>query len=190
LLAGMRKYFKSIVRPVAYSMARAGISGNQITLAGLILSVVFVTLIYLKHPLTALIVMALSSLMDALDGEVARIRGEQGPRGGFLDSTVDRLEDTLFISSLYLLGFPPFLVSILVGLSLTTSYIRAKAESLGLKLEGRGIIERGERLLMVFLVILLRLLNPLVSHWIFLVFLSLSAVTVVQRILISLRKIG
>jgi len=80
------------------------------------------------------------------------------------------------------LGFTSYLVAITVGLSLTISYIRAKAESLGLKMEGRGIIERGERIIFVFIILLLYLIvSKQISLYVFYLFMLLTAITVLQR---------
>ncbi len=112
---------------------------------------------------------------------MARVRGLAGPKGSFLDSSLDRLEDTLFISSLVLLGFQPLLTAILVGVSLSISYLRAKAESLGIKAEGKGLIERGERLILVALILLLFPFVPLISVILFYGLLIASIITLAQR---------
>lgn len=144
MITNLRSASKKVLRPMASALVKAGFTGNQVTALGLVMSLVYLGVIYFtRNPLLGLLTLAISSLLDALDGEVARMRGLAGPKGSFLDSSFDRLEDTLFIGSLVLLGFPPLLTAILVGISLSISYLRAKAESLGIKAEGKGLIERG-----------------------------------------------
>ncbi len=185
MITKLRKESKKLITPVASVLLRVGFTANAMTFLGLTLAVLFLLVMWLtRNVFYGVILLALSSLADALDGEIARLSGRAGPLGSFLDSSLDRLEDTLFISSLVLLGFQSVLVSILVGLSLSISYLRAKAESLGVKAEGRGIIERGERLIFVGVILISSFLNFEVSVVLFYAFFVLSAITVVQRFLL------
>ncbi|BCS91602.1 archaetidylinositol phosphate synthase [Metallosphaera javensis (ex Sakai et al. 2022)] len=182
MITNLRSASKKVLRPIASALVKAGFTGNQVTTMGLALSLVYLGVIYFtRNPLLGLVTLAISSLFDALDGEVARMRGLAGPKGSFLDSSFDRLEDTVFIASLVLLGFPSIFTALLVGISLTISYLRAKAESLGIKAEGKGLIERGERLILVGLILLFLPLVPVVSTVLFYGLLGASLVTLGQR---------
>ncbi|MEM1877646.1 MAG: CDP-alcohol phosphatidyltransferase family protein, partial [Desulfurococcaceae archaeon] len=72
--------------------------------------------------------------MDALDGAVARLTDSVSKRGAFLDSTIDRLSDTIIILALIPLKYPTNIVITLLVSSLMVSYCRARADSLGLNL--------------------------------------------------------
>ncbi|MEZ0248751.1 MAG: CDP-alcohol phosphatidyltransferase family protein [Thermoproteus sp.] len=98
----------------------------------------------------AWIFIALVGVLDVLDGAVARARGTAGRSGALLDSTLDRYTDALIL--LYFYGeAPPLLIySSLIGTFLI-SYVRARAESLGLSMRGVGFMERGERVIYLFL---------------------------------------
>lgn len=96
------------------------------------------------------ILILLSGFMDALDGAVARLTSRVSKFGAFLDSTVDRVEESIILSGIMLGG----LCSIHVGLialigSFLTSYMRARAESIGINLAGVGLGERAERILIL-----------------------------------------
>ncbi|AWR99799.1 archaetidylinositol phosphate synthase [Metallosphaera hakonensis] len=182
MITNLRQASKRVLRPMAIGLAKAGFTGNQVTVMGLVASLIYLVVLYFtRNTLLGFLILAISSLLDALDGEVARVRGLAGPKGSFLDSSLDRLEDTLFISSLVLLGFQPLLTAILVGVSLSISYLRAKAESLGIKAEGKGLIERGERLILVALILLLFPFVPLISVILFYGLLIASIITLAQR---------
>ncbi len=182
LITKLRSQSKRILNPIARSIAKNGISANFLTTLGLALSAVYAIVIFItRNALLGVLVIVMSSFMDALDGEVARVKGEASQFGAFLDSSFDRLEDTLFISPLVFLGFNSFLVATLIGFSLTISYLRAKAELAGLKMEGRGIVERGERIILTALTLLVYFFNHDVSLVLFYVFYVLSLVTVIQR---------
>lgn len=182
LITKIRKQSKRILRPIALALIKINISANTITFMGLILSFLYLAIMYfLKDIIIGLILLALSAFMDAIDGEVARLSNKAGSKGSFLDSSLDRIEDINYISGLFSLGFTPLLVGLLIGVSITISYLRAKAESLGIKMEGRGIIERGERIIFLVILLLLYLLSFTVSYYFFLIFLILSIITVIQR---------
>ena len=88
---------------------------------------------------------------DFLDGRIARITGQTSKAGGFLDSVMDRYTDAaIFFGLAYLFRDSWVVVLCLLALfgSMTTSYVRAKAESMGLKASG-GSMQRPERILYV-----------------------------------------
>jgi len=108
------------------------------------------------RPVEAAILLLVSAALDALDGAVARLRGEAGPRGAYLDSLLDRVADAAYAAGLLLLGLNTFRVYLLAVGSLLVSYARAKYESLtGRSMEGTGVMERGDRVIALALVLLL-----------------------------------
>ncbi|MEM1569743.1 MAG: archaetidylinositol phosphate synthase [Candidatus Bathyarchaeia archaeon] len=133
----------------------------------------------------ASVLVILSGFFDMLDGAVARATGTADRLGSFLDSTMDRFSDSAIIGGLILSGRVPIELGFisLIG-SLLTSYVRAKAESLGLEMSGVGLVERGERILIIALSGFLKAMD--IGIWILAV---LSLVTVVQRILYVYRRL-
>jgi CDP-diacylglycerol--glycerol-3-phosphate 3-phosphatidyltransferase len=94
----------------------------------------------------------LGGVADVLDGRIARARGLEGPRGAFLDSTLDRFAEVgVFVGlAVYYQGSTPALVVVAAGLggSLLVSYTRARGESVGVVCKV-GVMQRAERLLAV-----------------------------------------
>jgi len=182
MLTRIRRQIKRIIEPLAKTLAKFGVGANVITLLGLIFAIIYYFEIMRTNTALGIVFLVISAIMDGIDGEVARVSNTASPLGSFLDSTLDRIEDILYISAFIFLGFTSYLVAITVGLSLTISYIRAKAESLGLKMEGRGMIERGERIIFVFIILLLYLIvSKQISLYVFYLFMLLTAITVIQR---------
>lgn len=136
------------------------------------------------------IILAAGGLLDFCDGSVARVQGTASPRGAFFDSVTDRISDSLVFSGLlwyFLVRDPDLLVAGVVlaayALAAFTSYIRAKAESLGFDCKV-GLLERAERLIILNVgLILTPILVPLL--W---VLAALSAFTVVQRLVHVFRQ--
>lgn len=94
----------------------------------------------------------LGGIADALDGRIARAMGVAGPRGAFLDSTLDRFaEFGAFVGLAVWYAPEPLALTIVVsalGASLIVSYARARGEVEGV-LCNLGVMQRAERLLIL-----------------------------------------
>src|SRR5438093_231442 len=95
------------------------------------------------------------SLLDAVDGALARATGGGTPFGGFLDSTLDRAGEAivyLAIAAYYLRGdaptWPVLAAFIALAGSFMVSYSRARAEGIGVT-ASIGIAPRTERLVLI-----------------------------------------
>jgi CDP-diacylglycerol--glycerol-3-phosphate 3-phosphatidyltransferase len=125
------------IGPLARALAGMGITANAVTVAGGVLSIIGAGLLAAGMPLPALLVLLIGTIADTLDGQIAKASGGGTPLGAFLDSTIDRLADgALFVGAAAAganMGQPLLLWSSLVALvaSFLVSYVRAKAESLG-----------------------------------------------------------
>jgi CDP-diacylglycerol--glycerol-3-phosphate 3-phosphatidyltransferase len=123
--------------PVARRIAALGVSANAVTILGGTLTCVGAALLAANMPLAALAVLAIGTLADTLDGQVAKAAGGGTAFGAFLDSTVDRVSDAaLFMGTVLLAATTGQAALVWWGLvALTTSflvsYVRAKAESMG-----------------------------------------------------------
>lgn len=137
-----------IMRPVEEFCARRRITPNQITWVGFALTLLSALTIATDHLIWGGWLMIWGGCCDFLDGRIARRFNLQSESGAFFDSVLDRYMDsaTLFALAYY---FRDSWVSLLVFLAIlgsaTTPYIRAKAESLGLKSDG-GQMQRPERI--------------------------------------------
>ena len=193
-LFGIRKsvaYY--LTRPAVRLLARTSIKPNAITWFGFLLAVGAAILIILGHLLAAGFLVLISGLFDLLDGALARRANRVTLFGGVLDSTLDRLSEAILllgILGLFLLtGEQPFLfASVTLGWSvllifvtllgsLLVSYIRARAEALGVECDV-GLFTRGERVIVLALGLLLNQL--VIALAIITVF---SFITVGQRLL-------
>ena len=116
------------------------------TLAGLAVTFAGCALVLRGNLWVGVALFVLGALLDALDGAVARAHRIASRKGGFLDSLSDRLSDAA-ITYGYSIFAPAWLVYTAAVAALVYSYARARAEAaICKKLEGVGILERGERL--------------------------------------------
>ncbi len=184
MLTRLRRKLGRILLYIGKFFTLLRIPPNLLTISSLLLMVVGFYLFITYHMILVYIVLIMvSSFLDVADGAVARYSGRVTRFGGFLDSTIDRVNDFILILSLKYMGFNELLVYLLIIVSFLISYSRARAEGLGLKIEGIGIIERGERLLFIIAIILLSIYVFRVAEIIFYILLVLSIITLVQRIL-------
>jgi phosphatidylglycerophosphate synthase len=94
-------------------------------------------------------------LFDLVDGVVARHWGISSAFGAFLDSTLDRLVDMAVLLALVvhyaMAGDQTTALVAGVGMmaSVLTSYTKARAEAIDVELPDGGIVERGERIVLL-----------------------------------------
>ena len=177
----LRAEFEKGIRPIGAGLGRSGFTADQITVAGLAVSLFTGVAIATGHFFWAAVGMALCGITDVLDGAVAKSHGTAGPRGAFFDSVCDRVSDGLVLggAAWYLAGTSNPRLSVLAfavaGLSFLISYLRSKAEGLGFDGKG-GIAERAERMVVLGVGLAFGALTA--ALWVLLV---ITAITVAQR---------
>ncbi len=156
----LRSQVDKVTSPVGKKLASLPISPNQLTVAGVIFSMLTCVAIGLGHLGFAVVGIVLAGLCDLLDGPLAKSKNCSSLRGAFLDSVADRVSDTLLLSGFgwYLTtrygGHWAMLPMAILGVTVLVSYQRAKAESFGLCAKG-GIMERAERVVVLALALLI-----------------------------------
>ena len=124
----------------------------------------------------------ISGFFDLVDGNVARFTGKTSKRGSFIDSTYDKVsESVVYIGIVVGTIASPLTCIIAISLSLLVSYVRARAESLGVTLIGIGIGERAERLLLLAAIGMLPIDGSI--QWAVIIVSIVAGFTLVQRIL-------
>ena len=146
--------------PVARLLARTAIPPGAITWLGFLLAVGAAAFIITGHLFAAGWVVLIAGFLDMLDGALARYTDRATRFGAILDSTLDRLSEAVVLLGILVLYTREQLVaqSLLVGVallgSLLVSYIRARAEAIGLKCQV-GLFTRPERVIILALGLLL-----------------------------------
>jgi len=187
----MKQALKTGVRgmalPIGRGLSRIGLTANGITFLGLVFAVVSAWGFWQSDRGLAFGGLVLSGLADLLDGAVARANGGQGTKfGAAFDSSLDRYGEGLVFGGILLglverLADPWLLVlAVLAGMgSFMVSYVRARAEGLGVSCEV-GMLERPER---VILLLVLAAWGAAGSLWILGLLAVLSHVTFIHRLL-------
>jgi CDP-diacylglycerol---glycerol-3-phosphate 3-phosphatidyltransferase len=151
MLNFLRPVFARLFNPLVQALARTPVTPNMITVAG---TVGVCAAVLSMFPIGELFPGAFTAtvfvFMDMLDGQLARIKGNSGVYGAFLDSTMDRFADAAvfggitiwFMRSDHLLACVSLFC---MATGLCVSYVKARAEGLGLR-ANVGLVERPERL--------------------------------------------
>jgi CDP-diacylglycerol--glycerol-3-phosphate 3-phosphatidyltransferase len=140
-----------LMHPLEQYLVRRGIHPNTITWIGVSLTFLACALIAMDVLIIGGWLLFFAASFDFLDGRVARITGKSSAQGAFLDSVLDRYMDSMMFFAVVWLFKDSWMgiVAVLAWFgSMTTSYVRAKAESIGLKASG-GEMQRPERILYV-----------------------------------------
>ncbi len=179
----LRRIFKGILDPIGAFLNRTGLTPNAITLLGLLGTMLGAYILSLGNITIGGIVLLISVLVDALDGTMARLRGEPSDFGGFVDSVSDRYAEFItFGGLLYFFltqeDYPGVVATFLATAgSVLVSYVKARAEGLGFTAKV-GILTRVERY--IVLIPLLIFNQPFAAVVIIAV---LGNITAFQRIL-------
>jgi CDP-diacylglycerol--glycerol-3-phosphate 3-phosphatidyltransferase len=150
----LRNRFRGVLDPIGRFLNRLGLYPNTLTLVGLSGNLAASVLIARGEFLIGgLIVLAMGPI-DALDGTMARLRGEASEFGAFVDSVSDRYSELMILGGIlahYLMVGDALYAGITylaAAGSVLVSYAKARAESLGYRAKG-GILTRVERYLVI-----------------------------------------
>jgi CDP-diacylglycerol--glycerol-3-phosphate 3-phosphatidyltransferase len=178
----MRTWFKWVVDPLGKFFLSIGMTPNMMTTLGMLGN--FLGAYFLsqgKLMLGGLLILIVTPI-DALDGTMARLRGDPSDFGAFVDSVSDRYAELAILGGLLYFyatqgnALGSTLAFAAASGSVLVSYVRARAESLGF--ESRvGLLTRVERYLV--LAPLLVFNKPIVALWILAIFGNFTAL---QRI--------
>lgn len=172
-------------------LERTSVTPDALTISGVGLCIAGAVVVYFEYVsewlfLVGAALFVVGSILDILDGALARRSGKGSPFGAFLDSTVDRIGEAFMIAAIGLvlmrdgstwglaLAFAAMAGSFLV------SYTRARAEVLGLKGDV-GLGSRAERVVVITAGLVLAPIGAL--PWAMAVLTATAWITVVQRVL-------
>ena len=187
MLTHLKKRIQALFTKEAKLLYDVGMTPNKITAVGLscaTLASFFYLTWHHNHffLVVAPILLLLSGFFDILDGIVARTHQKTTIYGAFLDSLADRYVDTLIFATLIVSGLCDIYggLTALIG-SVLVSYTRAKAESLGVKMEAVGLMERAERIIVLSIASFLTFFWGVALYWGVIILAVLTNLTVLQR---------
>ena len=196
MLNNLRDSLQPHLEKIGRGVAATGLSPNF--WSGVSLFFAFVSgIVYLINFEFSLIIggifLLISGFFDIVDGQVARVSKKTSKKGGFLDSVFDKIAEVAIFLGILIGGYAqPHWILVAITLSLLVSYTRARAESLGIKLQGVGIGERAERLLVIAIIGIIGgifQMTEFMEYAIYIV-IVISGITLIQRIIVTTKKLN
>ena len=181
---------RATLAPVVRLAIALHLTPNTITVIGLLITLAAAVLVASGQLLLGAAVLTAGSLLDAVDGALARATGGGTAFGSFLDSTLDRAGEAILyigigawlVSSLADPTWPILALMVALAGSFVVSYAHARAQGIGLAADV-GLAPRTERLVLVIAGVALAglgfgagLIGALV------IIAALTVATVIQRI--------
>ncbi len=191
----LRPFASKVIEPLADFLIRFEVSPDTVSIASLVCAF-FAGLSFYYSPvaneliLLASILVIFNSLLDALDGVIARKSNRATLRGDFLDHVIDRYSDVFIICSIFFAGYVLWQIGVaaIVGV-LLTSYLGTQAQALNLGRYYGGIMGRADRLVVIILAAFLNFVFSTsiagfsILGWAVILIAVTSHITAIQRIL-------
>ena len=189
------KMFKRIASSIVEFLSNHGISPMSLTVSAFVATIIS-SIIYLYASsnrllyFPAAITLAISGFLDAVDGAVARRMNKSSKLGAFLDSVFDKLgECFILIAIICSRAVDVLWGSMALASSILVSYVRHRAEPLGVSLKGIGIMERAERMI---LLIITSLMTPFMKDALnfgIILIAVLTSITIAWRIIYTASRL-
>jgi archaetidylinositol phosphate synthase len=188
VLNNLRESLRPALEKMGRVFAATGLSPNFWTFVGLGFALV-AAVIYGMGVEFGLIIggvlLLVSGFFDMVDGQVARVTGKSSRKGEYLDSMFDKISEVAIFLGILIGGYAePYVVLLAITLSLLVSYARAKSDLINIKLQGIGIGERAERLLVIAIIGIIGFMEYAV-----LIVVVIAGITLIQRMVFTTKNI-
>lgn len=190
-----RERFQGFSVKVGIVFAKLGLSPNQWTIFTLVPTFIALWFLIKEQFLPAALFFFIAASIDLVDGSVARVTGRVTKLGAYLDTVIDRYVEGIIVFGLLFAGLPDLFLPIYAWIfiyffgGMMTTYAKAAAKEKDLvekEIKG-GILERAERLILLFIGILLAYFDVFYLTYIIVILALLSNITAIERILIAAR---
>jgi len=199
LLPGMlsenREKFKKIEIKTGEFFSKLGLTPNQYTLISLFFAILALYFLIKIDLILALIFFLLATILDFIDGAVARFTQKATKKGAYLDTISDRYIEGIILLGFLFLPLADFLLPAKVWIflalfgSFLTTYSKAAAKEKEMVTEElkKGLLGRGERVILIFLAMLLGIFNLSFVIYPIIILAIFSNITAFQRIYLALK---
>jgi CDP-diacylglycerol---glycerol-3-phosphate 3-phosphatidyltransferase len=187
----LKPRFQALLRPIATTLARAGVSANQVTLAACIISVALGAFVTWRAPerwpfLLIPLWMFLRMAFNAIDGMLARDFGQKSRLGAYLNELTDVVSDTLlYLPFAFVLPLGVWPVATVIVLAVISEYAGALGLMVGASRRYDGPMGKSDRAFVfgaLGLWVGLTTALPAFSTWLVWVVAALLVVTIGNRV--------
>ena len=188
VLNNLRESLRPALEKVGKGFAATGLSPNFWTVVGLVIALASAVVYGMGMEFGLIIggiLLLVSGFFDMVDGQVARVTGKTSKKGEYLDSMFDKISEVAIFLGILVGGYAePYLVLLAITLSLLVSYARAKSDLINIKLQGIGIGERAERLLVIAVIGIFGFMDYAVV-----IVVVIAGITLIQRMIYTAKNI-
>lgn len=188
VLNNLRDTLKPTLEKIGKGFASTGLSANFWTFVGLAFALVSAVVYGMGIEYGLIfggILLLVSGFFDMIDGQVARVTGKTSKKGEYLDSMFDKISEVSIFLGILIGGYAePYLVLLAITLSLLVSYARSKSDIINIKLQGIGIGERAERLLVIAIIGIIGFMDYAV-----IIVVIIAGITLIQRMIYTAKNI-
>lgn len=188
VLNNLRESLRPALEKVGKGFAATGLSPNFWTVVGLVIALASAVIYGMGMEFGLIIggiLLLVSGFFDMVDGQVARVTGKTSKKGEYLDSMFDKISEVAIFLGILVGGYAePYLVLLAITLSLLVSYARAKSDLINIKLQGIGIGERAERLLVIAVIGIFGFMDYAVV-----IVVIIAGITLIQRMIYTAKNI-
>ncbi|MAY24316.1 MAG: CDP-diacylglycerol--glycerol-3-phosphate 3-phosphatidyltransferase [Thaumarchaeota archaeon] len=188
MLNNLRDTLKPALEKMGKGFAATGLSPNFWTSVALVFALLSAVVYGLGFEFGLIIggvLLLVSGFFDMVDGQVARVTGKTSKKGSYLDSMFDKIAEVAIFLGILIGGYAePYLVLLAITLSLLVSYARAKSDIINVKLQGIGIGERAERLLVIAIIGIIGFMDYAV-----IIVVIIAGITLIQRMIVTTKNI-
>lgn len=196
MLEERREKFRLISEKVGLFFSKSKIHPNFFSLISLLFSFFSFLFLIKNNLILAILFFLLASFADFIDGAVARASQKTTKLGAYLDTICDRYVEGMVLLGFLFLPLPDFLFSASIWIflslfgSLMTTYSKAAAKEKEIieKELKKGLFERPERMILIFLSMVLGIFNLSWLVYLLVIFAILSNFTALQRIFLILKS--
>lgn len=195
MLEEKREKFKLLAEKIGNFFSKIGLTPNQYTLISLIFVLISFYFLINREFILSLFFFFLAAILDFIDGAVAKFLKIETKRGAYLDTICDRYVEGIILLGFLFLPLTDFLLPAKIWIflaifgSLMTTYTKAAAKEKELVTEEikKGLLGRGERIILIILAITLGIFNRSWIIYPIIVLALFSNITALQRIFLCLR---
>ncbi len=186
---------RKLSEPMARLLAKTKVTPNQMTWASFSIAFLsFISFVF-GHNIAAGLLVQLSSIVDGVDGSLARRKGMTSEFGGFLDSVLDRYADILIVLGLILWSlsyeaYPGIWLAgfLVIAGTICVSYTRARISPNHRHLFDKGFKSLASRDIRLFLIMLGAVIGQ--AYFCLIVIAVLTNVVVFYRLIYMYRYLG
>ena len=191
MLDTKRHWFKDLEKLVGKIFGALPLTPNQYTYLSGIFALIGLWYMIQENLIWAIVFFLIAGGLDFVDGAVARAKNMSSKVGAYLDTVFDRYVEGIIFFGMFFLALPTVIIPgqawvyLAIFGSIVTTYVKAATKEKDLvnqELKG-GLLSRGERLILIFIALILGVMYPdyLYMTYVVAIIAILANFTAIQR---------